>query len=64
MPKWNPDDYHHRIPLGHLANFALESNLVQLINFKTWTRVVRGTRKQSLLDHVYVNNKVTVTDVN
>ena len=29
-------------------------NLIQLIDFTTWSRVIRGQIKKSILDHVYV----------
>ena len=37
-------DY-HRIPLSHLANFALEINMDQVLNFETWSRTNTGTKK-------------------
>ena len=32
--------------------------------FNTWSRTINGIRKQSLLDHIYVNNVESVTSVN
>ena len=36
-----------------LTTFINETNLVQLVNFETWTRTINGVRKESTLDHVY-----------
>ena len=38
-----------------LDEFEGEQNLVQLVNFDTWRRVVRGDLKSSRLDLVYEN---------
>ena len=32
-------------------------NLLQLVNFDTWSRLVGSTLRSSMLDHIYVNNK-------
>ena len=37
-------DYQHRIPLSHLANFAMEINLDQVVNFETWSRTNNGIK--------------------
>ena len=29
-------------------------NLVQIVNFSTWSRLVRNVRKTSILDHIYI----------
>ena len=56
-------DYHHRIPLSTLTNFALEANLTQVVNFNTWSRIIKGKKKESLLDLVYVSNIATMSNV-
>ncbi len=58
------NDYHRKIPLKLLNDFAAENNFVQIIDFYTWSRNIKGIRKESLLDHVYVNNNAAVTNVN
>ena len=35
-------DYLYKVPLGHLTDFSTQNNLVQLINFKTWTRTINA----------------------
>ena len=49
-------EYSNRLLLNTLKEFATESNLIQVVDFNTWTRTINGTRKESLLDHVYLNN--------
>ena len=55
--------YNYKTPLCNLANFALEHNLSQVINFCTWSRTINGVEKESLLGHVYVNKLASVKNV-
>ena len=48
-------EYSNRQMLSTLKEFASELNLIQVVNFKTWSRTINGTIKESLLDHVYLN---------
>ena len=59
----NRADYHHKIPLEYLTTFSMENNLIQTVYFDTWSRVINGIKKASLLDHVYANNIETVGNV-
>ena len=56
-------DYNYKIPMKNLSEFALESNLTQLLTFNTWSRTIKGVIKKSVLDHVYVNNFASVLNV-
>ena len=38
-------------------------NLIQLINFPTWSRIVNNVLRESILDHVYVKNPTLVEGV-
>ena len=38
-------------------------NLVQLVNFPTWSRFVRNELKESTLDHVYTNSPTSIIDL-
>ena len=49
-------DYCNKLLLNKLTLFATESNLVQVVDFNTWSCTVKGIKKESLLDHVYLNN--------
>ena len=57
-------DYGYKIPLELLSNFALENDLIQLVTFNTWKRVISGILKQSCLDHIYVNCSEMILSVN
>ena len=56
-------DYKQKSLLEPLINFALIKNLVQIIDFTTWSCNVNGTLKQSLLDHIYVTNFAMIENV-
>ena len=56
-------DYSNKLTLGKLENFVSAENLTQIVNFDTWSRVINGTKKSSLLDHIYVKNPATVVDI-
>ena len=30
--------------------------MIQVVDFNTWSRIINGNRKESMLDHVYLNN--------
>ena len=57
-------DYKYKIPLASLSELTLNHNLTQLVSFKTWSRTIKGIKKESMLDHVYVNNFATVANIN
>ena len=52
-----------KLTLEKLDCFVTSENLSQIVNFDTWSRVINGTKKSSLLDHIYVKNPATVTDI-
>jgi endonuclease/exonuclease/phosphatase family metal-dependent hydrolase len=39
------------------------SDLVQMVNFPTWSRTINGVVKESLLDHLYSNNPLSISDI-
>ena len=39
-------------------------NLIQLIKFNTWSRLVGNNWKESRIDHLYSNNSAAINDVN
>ena len=50
--------------LFELQNTFFENlNLIQLIHFPTWKRIVNNTLKESTLDHLYVQDPTIITDV-
>ena len=54
-------DYSYRIPMNALSDLVLECNMLQIIDFPTWSRTVRNVKKESLLDHIYVTNVACIT---
>ena len=46
-----------------LSDFAVHNNFFQLIDFCTWSRVINGIKKESILDHVYVNDISSIKNV-
>ena len=56
-------DYNYKIPLASLTDLAPTHNLTQIVTFNTWSRIIKGIRKESLLDHVYVNNFASVSNI-
>ena len=57
------NDYIYRYPFSFLSNFVIEKNLVQLVNFETWTRTINGIRKESTLDHIYTDDPSLVNQL-
>ena len=55
-------DYTQKALLNILIEFSYSKNLMQIIDFTTWSRSIKGNLKQSLLDHVYVSNFAMVED--
>ena len=39
------------------------TDLVQMVNFPTWSRTINGVVKESLLDHFYSNNPLSISDI-
>ena len=54
-------DYVYKLPFRLLSDFKTENNLVQLIDFKTWTRTINGVKKESTLDLTIIFHYVNRT---
>ena len=57
------NDYIYKNPFSLLSDFTLLNNLVQLVNFVTWSRSVNAVIKESTLDHIYTDNDSLVNEV-
>ena len=57
------NDYLYKGPLKLLTEFTTQKNLVQLVQFKTWSRTINGVIKESTLDHIYTDDATLVNDV-
>ena len=56
------NDYPHKLLFNQLTNTADKLNLIQLVDFPTWSRFVNNIHKNSILDHVYTNNLALVNN--
>ena len=54
-------DYPHKHLYACLDEFTTEFNFEQLIDFPTWSRSINNVKKESTLDHIYVNNTPIVS---
>ena len=70
MGDFNLDEFKHHDVSYRLNNFfeSLDSsfdplNLIQTINFPTWSRTINNIKKESLLDHVYIKNPLTLRNI-
>ena len=59
----NRPDYSNKHTLDKLECFVNAENLTQIVNFDTWSRIINGNKKSSLLDHIYVKDTATVKDI-
>ena len=62
MDGWKEAKAGLRIAYSNQQNETL--NLIQIIDFPTWKRIVDNVRKESILDHVYVQDPTFVTNIN
>ena len=56
--------YSHRNYFTALDTLTESFNLTQIVNFDTWSRIINGVKKSSVLDHIYTNNSAMVSNVN
>ena len=68
---FNLDDakrFHIDYPFKNMFNDLLESfidhNLIQLIKFPTWSRLISNNLKTSILDHLYTNDCTLIDNLN
>ena len=60
----NQIDYRHH-DLSRLLEEATERmNMIQLITFDTWERIVLNNIRKSCLDHIYVKESEMVQSIN
>ena len=59
--RWR-NDYAHKNLFNILTNLVEKLNFFQLVDFPTWSRYVSNSLKDSILDHVYVNNLTLVSN--
>ena len=54
-------------PFNHYFNYMDDNfsnlNLVQMVEFPTWSRSVNGTHRESILDHIYTANPTSFSNL-
>ena len=50
--KYKPEHSHK----AYYEDFMSTFDLIQLVNFETWRRLVTGNWRTSIIDHVYTND--------
>ena len=48
------NDYAYKSYYEFLNEYFDPLNLIQLVEFETWSRLVNGTWRSSVLDHIYI----------
>ena len=62
--KHNAIDYRCRDLFGDLDDVFDELNLIQMVHFPTWQRIVNNELRNSTLDHIYVKNPLIIKNIN
>ena len=57
------DNYAHKNLFDDFDEMLAEFNLIQMVKFKTWSRMVGTVMRSSILDHVYVENPVVIKNL-
>ena len=55
------DNYPHNNLFADFDETLSEFNLIQIVDFVTWSRMIGSSRRTSILDHIYVKNPLNVT---
>ena len=56
-------DYSHKAYYDELITAFDPLDLVQLVNFETWKRLVHGVWRTSTLDHIYTNDVTRISEI-
>ena len=56
-------DYAHKNLFSDFDEELSSSNLVQMIDFETWSRLIGNELKASILDHVYIRDPTLIKDI-
>ena len=61
--KKNNTNYSHSRYFDLLQDKFNELSMIQLIKFNTWSRLVGNTWKELCLDHIYINDSTSITNI-
>ena len=56
-------DYSHKNYFVSLNEAFMPLNLIQLVNFETWSRVINNTFCSSIIDHVYTRDPTKINSI-
>ena len=56
-------NYSHKNYFTKLNESFDSKDLIQIVNFDTWSRQINGTHHSSILDHVYVKNPININNL-
>ena len=56
----NNTQYHLKNIFDRLNATMDECNMLQIVNFPTWSRVINGIKKESIIDHIYIKDITNV----
>ena len=57
------DNYAHKNLFADFDEILSDYNLIQMVNFVTWSRMIGPNLRSSVLDHVYVKDPVTIRNL-
>jgi endonuclease/exonuclease/phosphatase family metal-dependent hydrolase len=47
----------------YMGDELAELNLVQMVNFSTWSRIINGVKRMSILDHIYTSDPTAISNL-
>ncbi len=57
------NSYSHKLYFEELNEKIENKGFIQMVEFETWTRLVNGTWRSSILDHIYTQDATIVKDI-
>ena len=57
------DNYAHKLMFDDFESELSCFNLIQMVNFVTWSRMVGHSLRSSILDHVYINDPTVIKNL-
>ena len=57
------NEYSHKVYYELLDQEFEQMGFIQVVNFTTWSRMVNGEWRESVIDHIYSNDATTITNL-
>ena len=61
--KKNDINYSHVGYFDDFENVLSDTNMIQLIEFPTWSRIINNVLIESILEHIYVKDPTTLSEI-